>query len=73
MSHKPFRPKGFRQPSGRPIRKSQRGIISRPRFIESEPLTPGLRKDESVEAIGFTVDYLPGGQPDDDDDYEEDE
>lgn len=66
--HKPFRPKGFRQPSGRPIHKPQRGVVTRPRFIDSEPLTPGLRKEEGCEAIGFTVDFLPGDQTDDEED-----
>jgi hypothetical protein len=70
QERKPFSPKGRRHPSGRPIRKSQRGIVSRPRFIDSEPLTPGLRKEEGAEAIGFLVDYLPGDEPDDDEDFD---
>lgn len=65
---KPFKPKGLRHPSGRPIRESKRGVVSRPRFIESEPLTPGLRKEEGTEAIGFLVDILPGDQTDDEED-----
>lgn len=66
----PMRPKGFRHPSGRPLRKSQRGVISTPRSIPEEPLTIGLRPREKTEAIGFTVDYLPGDQPDDDEDFD---
>lgn len=66
--HKPFKPKGLRHPSGRPLRKQQRGVVSRPRFVETEPLTPGLRKEEGVEAIGFTVDLLSG---DDEEEWED--
>jgi hypothetical protein len=69
--HKPFRPKGLRHPSGRPLRQQRRGVISRPRLVDDGPLTPGLRKEEGCEAIGFTVDYLPG-QEDDEEEYDTD-
>lgn len=68
-THKPFRPKGLRHPSGRPLNRQHRGVISRPRTIEDGPLTPGLRKEEGCEAIGFTVDYLPG--QDDEEEWED--
>lgn len=67
---KPMRAKGFQHPSGRPLRKRQHGIISRPRQAPDEPLTIGLRDKDRTEAIGFTVDYLPGDQPDDDEEFD---
>lgn len=70
MAWKPMRAKGFQHPSGRPLRKRARGITSSPRYIPEEPLTIGLRPREKTEAIGFTVDYLPGDQPDDDEEFD---
>lgn len=42
----------------KPIRKPSYGHLSIPRVPYSEPLTPGLRKAVSTEAIGFTTELL---------------
>ena len=42
----------------RPIHRSERKALSYPRIPYSEPLTPGLRKKEPTNQIGFTVDLL---------------
>jgi hypothetical protein len=68
MKFEPMRAKGFRHPSGRPLRKSQYGIISRPKNIPDDPLTPGLRQNERTEAIGFMTDF-PLDEDEEDFDY----
>ena len=46
-----------KHPSGRPIR--ERYIKASPyRSAPESPLTPGLRRQERAQAIGFTVDLL---------------
>jgi len=46
-----------KHPSGRPIR--DRYIKASPyRSAPESPLTPGLRRQERAQAIGFTVDLL---------------
>jgi hypothetical protein len=44
-----------KHPSGRPIRQVLRGIISQPRCPYDGPLSPGLRRNEFAQAIGFTA------------------
>lgn len=39
----------------RPTKEYRRGIISVPRVPYDEPLTPGLRRVDKPEAIGFIV------------------
>ncbi len=54
-----------KHPSGRPIR--DRYIKASPyRSAPAEPLTPGLRKREVAQAIGFTVDLLSNEKRHDD-------
>lgn len=65
----PMRAKGFQPPSGRPLRKSKRGITSTPKNISDEPLTPGLRQNERTEAIGFLTDFPREDDDDEDFDY----
>jgi hypothetical protein len=46
-----------KHPSGRPIReRNVKAAIYR--AAPNEPLTPGLRKRETAQAIGFTVDLM---------------
>lgn len=42
-------------PSGRPIRKQDKRMLGFNRRPYDEPLTPGLRKQEPANAIGFTA------------------
>lgn len=66
--HEPFRPKARQHPSGRPVVRGALKSYPTPRFPHDEPLTPGLRRPDPAQAIGFTVDFLPGYDPEDDDD-----
>lgn len=42
-------------PSGRPIRKQNIRALGFNRRPYDEPLTPGLRREEKTNAIGFTA------------------
>ena len=54
-----------KHPSGRPIRN--RLVKDSPyRSPPREPLTPGLRRNEPTEAIGFTCDLLSNDRRHDD-------
>lgn len=69
MSWQPMRAKGFLPPSGRPLRKSKRGVVSSPKHIPEEPLTPCLRLNERTEAIGFMTDFPLEDDDEEDFDY----
>ena len=45
-------------PSGRPIRKEFVKRLSFSRVPYNEPLTPGLRKPQPTNAIGFTAELF---------------
>ena len=47
-------------PSGRPRQTVRKGIISRWNVPRDDYVTPRLQKGEQKEAIGFTVEHLPG-------------
>jgi hypothetical protein len=49
-----------KHPSGRPIHRFQRGIISQYNAPRDDYVTPSLRRGATQSAIGFTVDQLPG-------------
>ncbi len=66
--HKPIGPPQLRHPSGRPIVKEKRGVVSRANVPDDEPLTPGLRRQELQEAVGFIHDFTPF-EDDEDFDY----
>jgi len=51
----------------RPRDRHSQAHYSRPRYVHEEPLTPGLRKQELPEAIGFLANYEYS-----DDEYDED-
>ncbi|WP_158859725.1 hypothetical protein [Rhodoplanes serenus] len=55
-----------RHPSGRPIRP--RRVVGLPitREPHDEPLTPGLRRADLPDRIGFHVGLLPDNQDEDD-------
>ncbi|MTW19388.1 hypothetical protein GJ689_24670 [Rhodoplanes serenus] len=55
-----------RHPSGRPIHRRRVVPLPITREPRDEPLTPGLRRDESAEAIGFHVGLLPDQDDDED-------
>ena len=67
MRHRPIQPPIMRHPSGRPLKSAKRGVTSRPRHANEEPLTPGLRTVELPEAIGFVTDF---SEYTDDDEYD---
>ena len=69
MKHKPIQPPQNRHPSGRPITKERRGIISRPKKTDDEPLTPGLRDRDLPEAFGFIHDFTTNDDDDEEFDY----
>jgi hypothetical protein len=41
----------------KPVIQEKRGIVSKPRVPHDEPLTPGLRKAETQDAIGFVHEF----------------
>ena len=56
-----------RHPSGRPLKRRQSGPLSRPRLPPEEPLTPGLRSQANVNAIGFHADLIASEDSEDED------
>lgn len=55
-----------RHPSGRPFRRAPVCRLSIVRAPRDEPLTPGLRRDQPEDAIGFLVPHLSGRDDEDD-------
>ena len=55
-----------KHPSGRPIRRQDIRKTNYPRVPYNEPLVPGLRKYNLIEAIGFTSNLLENDRQDDD-------
>lgn len=56
MTPRPVHLPGLAHPSGRPDHRRPWGARSILRVPHDEPLTPGLRRPQRVEAIGFWVD-----------------
>jgi len=56
-------------PSGRPVTKEKRGTVSRANIPDDEPLTPGLRRLEPQDAVGFIHDFTSLDDDDEDFDY----
>lgn len=54
-----------KHPSGRPIRRERVVPMPITREPRDEPLTPGLRRRDRADAIGFHVGFLPGDQRED--------
>ena len=69
MKHKPIQPPQNRHPSGRPVVRERRGVLSRVRLPNDGPLTPGLRNADLPEAIGFLHDIVSPDDDDEDFDY----
>jgi len=67
--HKPIMPPAMRHPSGRPIVKEKRGVVSLLNPPNDEPLTPGLRREELPEAMGFVHDFTSTYEDEEDFDY----
>ena len=67
--HKPISPPAMRHPSGRPVVKEKRGVTSLLNPPNDEPLTPGLRRGDLPEAIGFTAGLTADYDDDEDFDY----
>lgn len=44
-----------KHPSGKPINRQTKKLLGFIRIPYSEPLTPGLRKSQPTNAIGFTA------------------
>jgi len=56
-------------PSGRPVIEEKRGVVSRAKVPDAEPLTPELRRQELPEAIGFTAGLVFDDSDDEEFDY----
>jgi hypothetical protein len=53
-------------PSGRPIHQPKIGVRSIWRIPDTGPVTPGLQRQETANAIGFMADLVRPFPPDDD-------
>ncbi len=67
--HRPIGPPSMGHPSGRPIVKEKRGVTSLSNIPDDEPLTPGLRRQELQEAMGFVHDFTSIYDEEEDFDY----